>query len=177
MGLTLIFMWKWLNTALKAVASFSFNLSIDQGARKRLHTGNLIIDSILNSKLSEAVEKDISVSVHVMLPADVKIETDDMVVILGNVLDNAIEACEQIPTDKRLELMLKYEDGCIIVSVRNSFDGNMNRKGDVFVSLKSDKSLHGIGLQSVRHTVEKHNGEMQISTTKNIFSVDAILYA
>lgn len=141
------------------------------------NTGNLIIDSIINSKLNEAVGKDISVSAHVMLPADVKINTDDIVVILGNLLDNAIEACERTSTDKRLEMMLKFEDGCVILSVRNSFDGNMNRKGDVFVSLKSDKSLHGIGLQSVRHTVEKHNGEMQISTTKNIFSVDAILYA
>ena len=141
------------------------------------NTGNLIIDSIINSKLSEAVDKDISVSAHVMLPTEVKINTDDIVVILGNLLDNAIEACERLSTGKRLELMLKYEDGCIIVSVRNSFDGNINRKGNVFVSLKSDKALHGIGLQSVRHTVEKLNGEMKISTTKNIFSVDAILYA
>lgn len=141
------------------------------------NTGNLIIDSIINSKLSEAVDKDISVSAHVMLPADVIINTDDMVVILGNLLDNAIEACERLSTDKRLELMLKFEDGCIIVSVRNSFDGNINRKGNVLVSLKSDKALHGIGLQSVRHTVEKYNGEIKISALNNIFSVDAILYA
>ena len=140
------------------------------------NTGNLIIDSIINSKLNEAVGKDISVSAHVMLPADVKINTDDIVVILGNLLDNAIEACERTSTDKRLEMMLKFEDGCVILSVRNSFDGNMNRKGDVFVSLKSDKSLHGIGLQSVKHTIEKHNGEMKISTAKTIFSVDTILY-
>ena len=141
------------------------------------NTGNLIIDSILNSKLSEAIEKNITVSAHVMLPADVIINTDDMVVILGNLLDNAIEACERLSTDKRLELMLKFEDGCIIVSVRNSFDGNINRKGNVLVSLKSDKALHGIGLQSVRHTVEKYNGEIKISALNNIFSVDAILYA
>lgn len=140
------------------------------------NTGNLIIDSIINSKLRDAVEKEILVSAHIMLPADVQINTDDMVVILGNLLDNAIEACEQISTDKHLEIMLKYENGCIILCVSNSFDGNLNRKGDVFISLKSDKSLHGIGLQSVGNTVKKHNGEVKISAVNNIFSVDTVLY-
>ena len=72
-----------------------------------------------------------------------------MVIILGNLLDNAIEACEKVNTDKYIDILMRYEDGCIILNIKNSFNQVINRAGNEFITLKKDKDLHGIGIKSV----------------------------
>lgn len=140
------------------------------------NTGNLIVDSIVNSKLQDAKEMGIEITSNVVLPASVKLNTDDMVVILGNLLDNAIEACDKVKAEKYIKLFMYYEEGCIFVRIINSFDQIINKYNGELVTIKKDKSLHGFGIKSVKSTVEKYNGIIEIVSEGKEFSVDIMLY-
>ncbi len=140
------------------------------------NTGNLLIDSIINSKLDNARKKKIEIEASVMLPANLSINTDDIIVILGNLLDNAIEACERLKEFRTISFLMKYEGGCILINIKNSFDEVIRTSEDEFVTRKEDKELHGIGLKSVRNTIEKYNGILEILAEENLFSVDVMMY-
>lgn len=140
------------------------------------NTGNLIIDSIINSKLEDAIEMGIEVNAGIMLPASIEVNTDDMVVILGNLLDNAIEACERVNASKYIKLLINYEEGCLILSIKNSFDQIINKAGGKFLTRKEDKALHGLGIKSVKNTVEKYNGMIEFTSEGKEFAVNIILY-
>ena len=111
-----------------------------------------------------------------MLPETMEVNTDDMVVILGNLLDNAIEACERAEFPKYINLFMNYEKGCLILNVRNSFDKVINKEYGEFVTRKKDKSLHGLGLKNVKNTVGKYNGMIEFASDEKEFSVNIILY-
>ena len=140
------------------------------------NTGNLIIDSIVNSKLQDTKEMGIEVACNVVLPASIEVNTDDMVVILGNLLDNAIEACERVKTTKYIKLFMKYEAGCIIIRIKNSYDQILNKDGGKIVTRKKDKTLHGIGIKSIKSTVDKYNGTIEILSEGKEFIVDIMFY-
>ncbi len=140
------------------------------------NTGNLIIDSIINSKLQDAIEKGIKVNADILLPAAMEVKTDDMVVILGNLLDNAIEACERTDSAKYIRLFLNYEKGCVMLSVKNSFDQVIKMDYGEFTTRKKDRALHGLGIKSVKNTVEKYHGIAEFTSEGAEFSADILLY-
>ena len=140
------------------------------------NTGNLIIDSIINSKLQDALEIGIEVEASVILPVTIEINSDDMVVILGNLLDNAIEACQRMTSSKYIKLFIKYEEGCLIICIKNTFDQIINKNGENFITRKEDSGLHGLGIKSVKSTIEKYSGLMEIASQGSEFAVDIILY-
>jgi signal transduction histidine kinase len=140
------------------------------------NTGNLIIDSIINSKLGDAAEKGIRVTASVMIPAAIGVNTDDMVVIFGNLLDNAIEASERVKNSKYIDLFVSYEEGCMILRIRNNFDKVKIDKAGDFVTRKEDDALHGIGIKSVKSTVAKYDGIIEFATDGTEFTVDIMIY-
>ncbi len=139
-------------------------------------TGNLSIDAIINSKLTQAAQKDIEVTASIALPASLCIDEDDIVIILGNLLDNALEANEYVDLDKKIDFNFHYENGCLLLKIKNSYNQGIVIKDGSYISRKENKSLHGIGLKSVKHTVEKYKGIMEIETTQDIFCVTIMLY-
>ena len=140
------------------------------------NTGNLIFDSIINSKLTDATKNGIDVSANITLPAKLEINEDDIVVILGNLLDNAIEACQKVSTGRYIKLRISYEEGCIILNIKNSFDKIINKFDGEYITRTEDKSLHGLGIKSVRNAVEKYDGFLKFTSKGTEFDVDIILY-
>jgi sensor histidine kinase regulating citrate/malate metabolism len=130
----------------------------------------------VNSKLQDAKEMGIEITSNVILPASVEVNTDDMVVILGNLLDNAIEACERVKGAKYIKLFMNYEAGCVIIRITNNFDKIINTNGRELVTRKKDKTLHGLGIKSVKSTVEKYNGITEICSEGKEFIVDIMFY-
>lgn len=139
-------------------------------------SGNLAIDSVINYKLSRAIEQGINVSADVVLPECVFMDEDDIVVILGNLLDNAIEASQILDDNMYISIDVKYDIGTLFIHVENRYDSIINRDGQRFFTRKKDADLHGIGLQSVKTIIEKYNGEMEIEHDNGIFIVDILLY-
>ena len=129
-------------------------------AEEYSQTGILSLDSIINYKLTQAKQSGIKVSCEITVPYDLKIASDDFVTIIGNLLDNAIEAVEKIQDDKYIFLNIRYTKGTLFITVKNSFDGILNIKNNQFQTTKSDTVLHGIGLQSIESTIHKYNGEL-----------------
>ena len=139
-------------------------------------TGNLAVDSIINSKLQLAKEKEIRIDAKIAMPKEVITDEDDMVVILGNLLDNAIEASERVREKREIIVRLQYKEGCMYLHVKNSYDQIVNVENGRLVTRKQDKLLHGIGIRSVESTVEKYNGIVEISQDKEMFTVDVMMY-
>ncbi len=139
-------------------------------------TGNLAADSILNYKLTHAAEADIQIKAEILLPKDISIEQDDMFIIFGNLLDNAIESCEKVMDNKFIHLTTRYEQGTIFILLKNSCNGKINKNGEQFISDKPNPQMHGIGLQSIRTAVSKYNGEMKIQYNNTVFETSILLF-
>ena len=139
-------------------------------------SGNIVIDSILNYKLSKAEKQGVNVRANVVLPEKIEIEDDDIVIILGNLLDNAIEATEHLEKDKYIEVDFEYNKNCAFVTVKNSYDNVINIVNGTLKTRKSDEALHGIGLKSVKSTVEKYDGILNYEHNNQEFVVNVILY-
>lgn len=136
-----------------------------------VHTGNPDVDSILNYKLGQAVEAGARLKLDITLPEDFTADSFDLNVLLGNLLDNGVEALAG-SGDKWLALALRVEQGVFFLKISNSYDGvtlpaYRSRKGG---------SGHGLGLGIVRRIVDKYHGELRIDGSGTIFTVEAILY-
>ena len=147
---------------------------------ERIASGNLEIDSVLNYMLQKA-EKDLkTVDVKVLLPEKVR-HSFDVNVLLGNLLENAIEAAGQ--TEKQyLGVNITLKKGVLKIKIENSFEESRIQReesrgnGAVFRTTKPLADRHGIGLKNVRKIVEKYNGTMAVTTKDGIFCVNLILY-
>lgn len=140
-------------------------------------TGNIAIDSVINYKLSKANEIGTLVKADIKLPSGLQEGLEDLVTIIGNLLDNAIEALSDMDDkEKRLEIEVRYNIGNVNIDIKNSYNGELNCKDGKIVTKKHDKNMHGIGLKSVRTTVEKHYGTMDITHNNMEFHVNIMLY-
>jgi len=143
-------------------------------------TGNIAFDSIINYKLQNAKNDNIKLDLNIAVPPEISIEVTDIVTILGNLLDNALEAVAKV-SEKIIKLDIKFSKGGLFAKIENSFNGEVKYEehGKVdspIVSLKGD-SEHGYGLKNIKQSVEKYNGHMKISYADNTFSIGVFLYA
>ncbi|MBD5543600.1 MAG: GHKL domain-containing protein [Lachnospiraceae bacterium] len=137
-------------------------------------SGNVEIDSVLNYMLQRAKEELRIVNVKMQIPAAVS-HFFDLNVILGNLLENAIEAAMQTE-EKQLDVSIKLKQGVMWIKIENSFNGRIKRGQNGLLTTKEKKEQHGIGLSNVKKIVEKYNGIMEICSHDNLFCVKLILY-
>lgn len=146
------------------------------GDEKLSKSGNIDIDSILNYKLNEAIKNDISVSIESKLPSDINVSSLDIVVVLGNLLDNAIEANSKITGEKEIDVKIRYQNNILFIHIENTFDSALIYHGDRIRTSKEDRANHGIGLKNIEKIIEKYNGLMNIHHKDNKFNTDIIMY-
>ena len=143
-----------------------------------VHTGNPNLDSILNYKLEQTRQAGVRLELDVRLPQGLEADPFDLNVLLGNLLDNAIEGVETSP-DKWLSLLLRLEQGVLLLKVANSYDGvvqvTQGPQGPVYHSRKGGQG-HGLGLGIVERVVEKYHGQLQIHSEGTTFEAEALLY-
>ncbi len=149
-----------------------------QNPDELVSSGNMEIDSILNYLLQKAKKSLFSVHVKIQIPEKIA-HAFDINVILGNLLENAIEAAEKTE-EKMLKVVIKSKQGILRIEIKNSFSGtcisqDSFEKG-MIVSTKRNLDGHGYGLKSVRKIVEKYNGIMEIYPEQKYFCVKVILY-
>jgi len=145
-------------------------------------TGNIAFDSIINYKLRNAEDDNIKLDLKVAVPPDLRVEAVDIVTILGNLLDNALEALAKVSDDKVLKLDIGYSKGGLFIKVANTFNGkvkyvNDKNEEEQQIATQKDGDGHGYGLRNVRQSVEKYDGFVKISHTEDVFSVGVHLYA
>jgi sensor histidine kinase YesM len=137
-------------------------------------TGNIAFDSIVNYKLRNANDNNVDVQVKVVLPSNLNIDVVDVITIMGNLLDNAVNATMQTE-QKSISLNLYYDKGRVFIKIENTFNGDIRLKDNEIVSLSANPE-HGYGLKNVKKSVDKYNGLLDISYTDTLFTVDVLLY-
>ncbi|MDY4096057.1 MAG: ATP-binding protein [Lachnospiraceae bacterium] len=151
-----------------------------QNPNELVASGNLEIDSVLNYMLQKAEKELKTVDIKVMLPEKIR-HSFDINVLLGNLLENAIEAAGKTE-NKYLSIYITLKRGILKVKIENSFEpscilwGEQQRKDMILKTTKPFTDRHGIGLKNVKKIVEKYNGTMAVTTQDGIFCVNLILY-
>ena len=135
------------------------------------NTGNTIVDAILNEKYQRARENGIDISYKVNDLSGLKLSTDALVVVLSNLLENAIEACCRLPEDRRIECSLLLEES-LFLSIRNTAPPVKIMDGKIETS-KENKAEHGFGLPAVQRILQRMKGELVIDYSEPWFQVVA----
>ena len=143
-----------------------------------IESNNIAFDSIVNYKLSEA-KADVKIEVNVVVPQEVEMDVMDIVIIMGNLIENALEAVERV-REKRIKIDVFFDRGNLFINIKNTFDGKIKYSKDStkekrIISRKDGKN-HGYGLKNVKKSVEKYNGKLEITYDKQEFNVNALVY-
>ncbi|RKJ49883.1 GHKL domain-containing protein [bacterium 1XD42-8] len=155
---------------------------INKGLEKlevRFRTGNTVVDTLLNMKYHEGVRDVPALKVNadkLLFPQGIEIHSYDIGIILGNAVDNAIEACRKLKAkepgaDTFIRISSLQKGNLLILKVENSFDGQLvlKAKDEFPVTDKADRKSHGIGLANIKSTVEKYQGTMDFKVNGRIF--------
>lgn len=143
-----------------------------------INTNNVIVNAILNTKYQEADTKGIVFVFRVNDLSQVRIKDEDVVTILSNLLNNAIEACEECDDKRIIKLKFVNEDGMIIIAVKNTFKHPIRyENGELKSSKTSRVEEHGIGIKNIIKVIEKYNGSYIIEDSKNEFYFSIIIPA
>lgn len=140
-----------------------------------IKSGNNEVDSLMNYMLNKAERVLEKVEYEVNVPKELEIRLFDLTIIIGNLLENAIDAAKD-SKEKWMEVSVNFEQGMLFIRIRNSYGNAVQKQGDIYITTKKKTQEHGIGLQNVRKVVDNYKGEMQISDQNNIFDVKIILY-
>lgn len=151
----------------------------------RFKTGNTVVDTLLNMKYHEAVRDVPGLKMDadkLMLPQGLEIHSYDIGIILGNAVDNAMEACRKLKAkepeaDAFIRLCSLQKGNLLILKVENSFDGRLvrRRQEEFPITDKADKSSHGIGLANIKSTAEKYQGTMDFKVNGRVFILSVMM--
>ena len=136
-----------------------------------LKTGNKMVDAILNSKLSLAAEKQIRVKAEAKIPVSLSVSELDLCVILGNLLDNAMDACMELPAENRLiRLYMDMKGNYLYFALTNTAGGKKKR---TFRTTKGEG--HGFGISRIDAIVKKYDGYVTRASEDEAFSTEILL--
>lgn len=148
-----------------------------QEMAETLWTGDETVDYIINSKAVTAKENGVWYQAQVEFPRHTNLRSVDLCAILGNLLDNALEAALQVPEkeERFIRLTIRRINQMLIIKVENSFRTPPVSDDGVLETSKAKNGLHGWGLRSAQTAAQKYDGTVQISYTDNIFRAVATL--
>jgi len=151
------------------------DIHISSASTDIVDTGNSIVSAIFNAKYAEAVRKRIQVRFDLDNLSNIKISDSDFVVVLSNLFNNAIEACETYDGEKTIYIKINNLHETLFVDFTNTCNAvdSGNELADYFTT-KKDSKHHGYGLKNIRRIVDSYEGQMDIFSDKNRFSIRII---
>lgn len=143
---------------------------IDSTKEPMVYCNNSTVDAILNHYILLAKDNGIEVHLNVALPEELKIRDTDLCIVIGNLLENAIEASKK-EENKRIKLRINRSNEYICMLVSNLYNGEIKKGHSGYYSRKREFKDTGIGLSSVSAVVEKYDGRMEVDHTNGEFNV------
>lgn len=143
-----------------------------------LKTGNVMVDATLNSKLTLAKSKNISVDAKAKVPEQPTVSEVELCAIIGNLMNNAIEACETLdnPTDRFIRVFIGTFKEQLYISVTNSYLGTRKRaSGGKYNTTKQAKDSHGFGLLRIDTITAKYGGYVNRQSEEGAFATEIML--
>ena len=139
-----------------------------------LKTGNTMVDAILNSKISLMHTKKIDIDATAKVPPSLSVSDIDLCVIIGNLLDNAMEACEKLPEGSRfVRIYISVKGNHLYMSFTNSAGKKQTKLGNIFPSSKG--TLGGLGLARVDSLAERYGGYVTRASEDGGYTTEVIL--
>ena len=143
-----------------------------------INTNNVIVNAILNTKYQEAEAKGIVFVFRVNDLSELNIRDEDVVIILSNLLNNAIEACETCEDKKVIKFKFFKEDDKIIIAVKNTFNYDVvYENGEIKSTKISNQDEHGVGIKNVLKSIEKYGGSYVIEDKNKEFFFSILIPA
>lgn len=143
-----------------------------------ISTGNIVIDSLVEYWKKIAEQKGIEFLSDLSIPAELPFRGADISLIMGNLLENAIEGSEKADKKKYIRLKVKYDKNNLLIVIENSYQGDLAKgKDGELRTTKEDKLNHGIGLPTVRRVAEKYRGMVFVDDiVTGRFLIRVVLY-
>lgn len=136
-------------------------------------TSHKEMNVLVGHKCRQAQAAGIKFQSKINIPMSLAISEIDLISLVSNLLDNAIEACSYCPPeDSWIKLQMVAQKQCLVIRVENSTDDQHQS----FSTRKQDKQQHGIGLKSVQRIVKKYNGELEFDWEEQSFSIEITLF-
>ncbi|MDR1002337.1 MAG: GHKL domain-containing protein [Oscillospiraceae bacterium] len=148
--------------------------SLEQGVMP-CRSGVPVIDTVVSVKYRHAVSEDIDFIINVAGIDCSSFSQMDLCTVISNVVDNAIEECESFEGEKTIELSISENENYLILNCANSISEKTKSKSNLLETRKRDPENHGIGLKSVRSTINKYNGNMVAGIENDKFCVHIIM--
>lgn len=143
-----------------------------------IKTGNVMVDAILNSKISVAASKGIAVDAKAQVPSelDTVLSEVDICLIVGNLMDNAIEACMKIQQEGQrfIRVYMDILKGQLYIYIMNAVGDAPKKAGSVYLSTKN-KENHGFGLMRIDKVVDKYHGYLERQHEEGVFATEIML--
>lgn len=161
--------------------------SVMQNLNKMIHnyhnvervsdSGNNTVDAIINFKYAVAGEYGIAFRLKIFIPEELPVEQCDIGVVLGNAIDNAIEAVSGcVKKEKIIEISMGVKKGAWVMVIKNPYEHEIKKDRDGrILSTKQEKYRHGYGLRSIMKIAEEYQGDVIIDTENGMFSLTVVL--
>ncbi len=161
---------------LDKLASYLNELDTDLTAVDTvIKTGNIMIDAMLNSKISLAKSRGITVDAKAIVPKNLSVSEIDLSLIIGNLMDNAMEACMKTEKNKRfIRVYIDILKGQLYIYVMNSTSGKLKKSGKLYLSTKNQK-YHGFGLMRMDKVVDRYQGYVDRQDEEDVFVTEIML--
>jgi len=140
-----------------------------------LKTGNISLDAILSAKIAQAKAEGISVTVKAVVPDALTISDVELSIVVGNLLDNAIEACRTANGERFIRIYMTIKGKMLYFSMLNSAGEKQKKKGSLFSSRKN--GLHGFGLRRAETIIEEHGGWVKYNSEDGAFTSEFLVPA
>ncbi len=138
------------------------------------HTGNINADAILNSKISLAIRKGIQVDYKATVPKELAVSDIDLCVVIGNLIDNAVEACEKVePQHQFIRLYIGILRRQLYISVSNATGEAVRKLDEEYITTK--RGNHGHGLKRTNNIVNKYDGYINRKNEPGVFVTEIML--
>ncbi|MGL5550032.1 MAG: GHKL domain-containing protein [Culicoidibacterales bacterium] len=140
-------------------------------------SNNQIVNAIIGHHLAQCQQAAISFTYVLQIPEQLPFQEFDLVVLYGNLLDNALEACRRLAPEasKSIHCKSRIQGDYYFLSISNTYDGKVSVANQHLLTRKKNKKTHGIGLENVQVTVAKYGGDCQITYDETQFSVAILL--
>lgn len=137
-----------------------------------IKTGNIMADAVLNTKLSVAKKLNIRINVKANIPRDIPMSDVELCVVLGNLLDNAMESCGRLPEEERfMRIYIGIIKGQFYMSVQNSA-GKIKRTNNGYLSTKRGGITYGYGIFSIDRIAGKYCGCVNRQNEQGVFATE-----
>ena len=140
-----------------------------------LKTGNVSLDAILSAKIAQAKAENIAVTVKANVPDALTISDLELSIIIGTLLDNAIEACRTVTGERFIRIFISMKGTMLYFSMLNAAGAKKKKTGSLFATHKD--GVHGFGLRRAEAILEEHGGWVKYNSEDGAFTSEFLVPA